>query len=136
MSTGHKALIQRYAEIWNTANLAIADEIISPRFTGSFPGLMEFQGVDGFKERFTTMHTAFPDGQYTLEEMITEGDTVVVRWTIRGTHTGQFDTLEPTGKQVEWSAIVIYRIAEGKIVAMRGEVDNLSLMQQLGVIPA
>ena len=136
MSKANKALIHRYAEIWNTGNLEIADEIISPDFTGHFPGLMEFQGIQGFNERFMAMRTAFPDGRYTLEEMIAEGDTVVARWTIRGTHTGRFDTLEPTGKKVEWSAIVIYRIAEGKIVSMRGEVDNLGLMQQLGVIPA
>lgn len=136
MSEAHKALIRRYADIWNTGNLKIADEIISPDFIGHFPGLVEFRGINGFKKRFATMHTAFPDGHYTLEEMIAEGDTVVVRWTIRGTHTGPFDQLEPTRKKVEWSAIVIYRIAEGKIVAMHGEVDNLGLMQQLGVIPA
>ena len=136
-SEANKALIRRYGEeIWNKGHLTFADEIIAPNFIAHFPGLPEFKGVDGFKKRFSTMQTAFPDNHFYVEDLLADGDKVVARWTIRGTHTGQMEDIAPTGKVVTWTAIVIYCIAEGKITEMWGEVDNIGLMQQLGTIPS
>ena len=136
MSAENKALIRRYAEeIWNKGNLAVIDNIIATNFSGLFSGLPEFTGLEGFKQRFTSMYTAFPDLQVTIEDMFAEGDKVMARWTMRGTHKGDLMGLAPTGKQVTWTAIVIYRIVGGKIEQMWGEVDNMGLMQQLGAVP-
>ena len=63
------------------------------------------------------------------------GDKEVVRWTIRGTHTGELMGIPPTGKQVAWTGITIYRLADGKIVEEKGEEDALGFLQQLGVVP-
>ena len=78
---------------------------------------------------------AFPDLHLTVEDMIAEGDKVVTRFTSRGTQTGAFMGIPPTGKQVTVSSIVIARIADGKIVEEWGLDDQMGMLQQLGVIP-
>jgi len=82
-----------------------------------------------------TLHVAFPDGRYTIEDMIAEGDKVVSRWTVRATHKGEYQGIPATGKQVTFTNIVISRIAGGKIVEAWGEYDSIGLMRQLGAIP-
>ncbi len=132
----NKALIRRaYEEILNQNNLSVADEIVAADCVLHIPPYPDIHTLEGYKQFVTTNSTAFPDGQYTIEELIAEGDKVAVRWTTLGTHTGEFMGLPPTGKQVKVTAIVIDRIAEGKIVEEWANVDFLGLMQQLGVIP-
>jgi len=79
--------------------------------------------------------TAFPDGRVTIEDMIAEADKVVIRMTLKGTHKGDYQGIPATGKEVTHTAIVILRIAGGKIVEAWEECDELSFMQQLGAIP-
>ncbi len=87
--------------------------------------------------RFAAMvFAAFPDVQYTLNELLAEGDRVVARFRARGTQTGAFPGIPATGKAVAMSAIAIYRVAGGKVVEQWLEYDMLGLLQQLGVIPA
>jgi predicted ester cyclase len=83
-------------------------------------------------------HVAFPDYYEELEEMeemIAEGDKVVVRLTITGTQLGQWGPLRPTGKRVRFEEIVILRFADGKVVEQRGLPDNLAALRQLAVVP-
>ena len=92
------------------------------------------------KQFVTTMRAVFPDVQVTIEDMIAEGDKVAIRMTHRATHLGEwtnspFGTIPPTGKQVAYTGMVVYRIANNRIVEDRAELDMLSLFQQLGVIP-
>jgi ketosteroid isomerase-like protein len=70
-----------------------------------------------------------------VEEMIAEGDRVMVRWSSRGTHLGESHGLPPTGKQVTNSGINIFRVADGKIAEVWDIFDRLWLWQQLGVLP-
>lgn len=79
--------------------------------------------------------SAFPDLHLTIDDMVAERDKVVarVRWT--GTHQGDYRGIAPTGKQVTFTAITIYRIVGGKVVEVWEEGDSLGLMQQLGIIP-
>lgn len=77
-----------------------------------------------------------PDGSHTIEDMIAEGDKVVVRVTGRGTHTGELMGIAPTGKQLMMTGIAIYRLEDEKIVERWAEHDLLSMMQQLGIIPS
>ena len=78
---------------------------------------------------------AFPDLHSTVEYLIAEGDMVVSRFTMRGTHQGEFIGIPPTGKQVKVTGMVIHRFADGKIVEYWVKWDVLGMMQQLGVIP-
>lgn len=80
--------------------------------------------------------TAFPDYHEELEELIAEGEKVVVRLTITGTQKGQWGPLPPTGKKVSFEEILILRVVDGKVVEQRGIPDNLNALRQLGVIPA
>ena len=92
-------------------------------------------GHDAIKGMVQRAHVAFPDYHEELEEMIAEGDKVVVRHTITGTQLGQWGPLPPTGKPVRFEEVVILRFADGKVVEQRGIVDNLSALRQLGVVP-
>jgi steroid delta-isomerase-like uncharacterized protein len=92
-------------------------------------------GPEAFKQLLMGARSAVPDAAIEFLDEIAEGDKVVVRWTVHGTHQGVFLGIPPTGKQVTWSGITIYRITDGKVVEERGEEDALGLMQQLGVIP-
>jgi predicted ester cyclase len=85
----------------------------------------------GFAARW---RESFPDWHSTFEELIAEGDRVAERWTGRGTHRGELQGIAPTGKRVEAPGSVFYRIVDGKIVELWGQLDMMSLMQQLGVI--
>jgi predicted ester cyclase len=82
------------------------------------------------------LFAAFPDIQYTLEDLLAEGDRVVARFTARGTQTGVFQGIPATGSTAAVSSIAIYRLAGGKVAEQWLEYDQLGLLQQLGVIPA
>jgi predicted ester cyclase len=93
-------------------------------------------GPAGYMLVIGMMRGGFSDVQWTLEELVTEGDTVACRFTMRGTHDGMFFGLTPTGKHVEMQAVNFYRIVDGKIVAERGQPDLFGLLKQIGGIPA
>jgi steroid delta-isomerase-like uncharacterized protein len=82
------------------------------------------------------MRGGFPDIQWTLEEMVAEGDKVAARFTMRGTHRGTFFGVPPTGKAIQVQAMNLYRLSGGKFVEERGQPDLLSLLQQIGAVPA
>jgi steroid delta-isomerase-like uncharacterized protein len=88
------------------------------------------------KHHIAQFEAAFPSYQLTADDMIAEGDKVVVRTTFRGTHNGDFMGIPPTGKQVTIPVMLIYLIADGKIAQHWMQADSLSLLQQLGAIPA
>lgn len=137
MSTEHnKTLIRRLIEeSWSKGNLAVIDETISPTFVYHTTGLPEFRGPDGFKAFVTQHRHAFPDIDYTIEEMVAEGDKVVARWTASGTHQGDMLGIAPTGKRATLPGISIFRITQGTIGEGVTNWDTLGLLQQLGVIP-
>jgi steroid delta-isomerase-like uncharacterized protein len=131
----NKALMRRaYEEVYNQRDLAVLDEVCVPDFV-FHNASMTIQGLEAYKHFVSLIFSAFPDGRYSIEDMIAEGDRVVVRHTFRGTHKGDFRGLPPTGKQVTTTAIVISRIANGKAIEAWINGDNLGLMQQLGVVP-
>jgi predicted ester cyclase len=88
------------------------------------------------KQGLTRAQAAFSDISITVEDQIAEGDKVVSRWTIRGTHKGEYMGIAPTGKQVTITGISIYRIEKGKIVEDWANSDMLGMLQQLGAIPS
>ena len=96
----------------------------------------EMVDLDGLKRFASTWRASFPDWHSTFEELVAEGDRVAERWTGRGTHRGELQGIPATGKRVEVPGSVFYRIVEGKIVEFRGQLDMMSVMQQLGVMAA
>ena len=87
------------------------------------------------KKRVTLYRTAFPDLQLTIEDIIAEGQTVMPRWSCRGTHKGDLSGIVPAGKQFTISGVSIARFTGGKMVEGWVNWDALGLMQQLGVVP-
>lgn len=91
----------------------------------------ESNGIEGSQKFLASVFVAFPDIRFTPEDMVAEGDRVVVRFSIVGTHKGEFMGVAPTGKKVKWSGINIGRVVNGQIVELWGEADFLGLMRQL-----
>jgi steroid delta-isomerase-like uncharacterized protein len=115
--------------------VATHERLYSPEWIGHFPGMPPLD-AEGHKQYSVVMSTAFPDLERTLEDLVAEGDKVVVRWSARGTHSGDFNGIPPTGKQASSSGITIFRIADGQIVEEWSESDMLGLLQQVGAIPS
>lgn len=134
--TSNKQLMPNFVEFINTASEKLAAELVSPDAVFHVPGRPEpVRGPAGYLEIISMMRGGFPDIQWTLEEMIAEGDMVAARFTLRGTHQGAFFGVPATGKQIEAQAMNFYRFTGGKIVEERGQPDLLGLMQQIGAIP-
>ena len=137
MSEENKAFARRAdEELFNRGSLDVANELFAPNFVFHDPASGEdWHGPDSVKQYATMLRAAFPDLYYTVEDQIAEGDKVVTRWTVRGTHQGEIEEFgPPTGKQVELEGITIHRIEGGKIVEEWERYDNLSVMLQLGLV--
>ena len=132
----NKAIVRRMYEILTTGNLDALDEVIAANLADHNPAPGLASGLDGTKQWFAMLRSAFPDFRLTIADMIAEGDKVVARVTVQSTHRGEFMGIPPTGTQVTITGIDIVRIARGQIVERWGEFDNMGMMQQLGVIPS
>ena len=132
----NKAVMHRFTEFINTASEKLATELISPNAVFHVPGRSEpMRGPAGYLAIIAMMRGGFPDIQWTLEEMIAEGDKLAARFTMRGTHQGVFFGVPPTGKKIEVAAMNFYRLSEGQFVEERGQPDLLGLLQQIGAVP-
>lgn len=135
MTQDNKALVRRYREAHNTNNLALLNEIVATDIK-SHGGISGFPpGLEGGKKIHQMFLAAFPDGRVTTEDVISEGDKVVERFSFKGTNTGSFMGAPATGKKVAVTGMSVFRIANGKIVEHWGENDALGTMQQLGLVP-
>jgi steroid delta-isomerase-like uncharacterized protein len=133
MSEDNKALARRSWEVVD--NLDILDEVYASDLVWHEPD-QDVHGLEEARQFVTTYKTAFPDLNVTVEDVISEGDNVVTRYTMRGTHQGEIEEFgPPTGRQMELQGITVHRIADGKIVEEWERYDNLSLLQQLGLAP-
>ncbi|WP_396610615.1 ester cyclase [Haloferax sp. S1W] len=122
-------------EAINEGNLDIIDELVADDYVGRNPAVPEpYHGPDGVKEFVSMVRTAFPDLEYTVEDLIAEGDKVVRRDRATGTHDGEFMGVEPTGKEIEIQGVVIVRIEDGKFAESWSYANMMGLMQQLGVV--
>lgn len=131
----NKQLILRWREeIWNKRNVNIIDELHATDYVGHYSGVMPgpIRGREALKQLFAAYLAAF-DIEVTPEFLIAEGDMVAVHDTNRVKHTGQFQGIAPTGKEVTVTSTDIYRIVDGKIVEQWLESDFTSMMQQLGI---
>jgi predicted ester cyclase len=135
----HKAIIRRLTEMSGAdpAVDAVMDELLAEDFVNHTPQLGVTPDRDGFKQYWKKLAAAFPDLTFDIHDLIAEGDRVVCRCTVRGTHAGPLPgpiTFEPTGKKFEVSAIFIMRMRNGKIVERWAAPDTFSQLMQLDLI--
>ena len=111
------------------------DEVYAPDVVWHNPE-GDVRGIEEARQFADMYKTAFPDMSATVEDVIAEGDKVVTRVRLRGTHQGEIEEFGPaTGRQVEVEGLSLHRIEGGKIVEEWNSYDNLSLLQQLGLVP-
>jgi steroid delta-isomerase-like uncharacterized protein len=136
MTEQNKALARRVLEeMWNERRIELVDELYAADFHGHDPANPDTMGPDGMKALVLKYLNAFPDTQFSVDQVLAEGDMVITRWTAIGTHRGELEGISPTGKAVTVPGITISRVAHGKIVEDWQVWDALGMMQQLGVIP-
>jgi steroid delta-isomerase-like uncharacterized protein len=125
--------------IWNKGDVKLVDELYSPDFVLHRPGQEDLKGPEAYKQNILSIRKSFPDLQFTIEDIVIEGDKGAASWSIRGTNKGTFKSLgreiPATGKQVTVSGMSIWRVKDGKVVEEFAIHDSLGMMQQLGLIP-
>lgn len=132
----NKNIIRRYQEAYNNNTLDELDEVVAvdvltPKIMPGMPS-----GLDGAKAVHRRSLLGIPDFHTKIDDLIAEGEKVVARVTMTGTHTGDFWGFPATGNKITFTGIYIARIENGKIVEHWGEEDGISLMQQIGPAPA
>lgn len=137
----NKAIVRRILrEFWLDGNVGVLDELLADDCVNHEQSNPELKGKKACKEWANGVRLAnrqgFPDFDITSEEVVAEGDKVAKRWVFRGTHTGEFSGIPPTGKRVTMRGITLYRLAGGKVSEMYWNYDLFGLLQQLGAIPA
>ncbi len=131
----NKAIVCRLLdEAYGMRNLAVGDECLSTNVVGRSPGAY-IEGIEAWKKFATAFLNAFPNLHISINDVIAEGDKVAAHWTCSGTHGGEFQGIAPTGKEVKWTGMGIYRFSGKKIEEILSLQDALGLMQQLDVIP-
>jgi steroid delta-isomerase-like uncharacterized protein len=112
----NKALVRRvFEEVIPSGDATAMRDLVAPDFLDHDPLPGQPAGAQGAEYVVTTMHGAHPDLRFTIDELVAEADRVVVRWTLRGTNTGPMFGRPPNGRPVELRAIVIFRIADGRL---------------------
>jgi steroid delta-isomerase-like uncharacterized protein len=137
MSEANKALVRRaIEELVNKGNFSLLDELVSSDYTYYEPTLGKIDGPEGYKTLVAMYRSAFPDLTLEVEEQIAEADTVVTRWSARGTHLGELMGVSPTGREVAVQGIVISRVRNGQLAQDFESYDVYGMMRQLGVAQA
>ncbi len=133
----NKAIIQRLIEeVYNQGNLDVVDELIAPDVFDHAAVPEHQHGIDGFKHVMEWVRNLSPDVHYDVDDIIAEGDKVAVRMTQSGTHTGTLrEGQPPTGKRFSVDYVHWFRLADGKVAELWAVRDDLSRLQQLGLMP-
>ena len=131
------ALVRRYLEeVIHQGNVAAIDTAIATNHRLIWPGSpTPMCGPEGFKHLLIIYASAFPDLEWTTEEVTAQGETVVARLRARGRHQREVMGMAPTGKQVTWTETHIFRVAGGKLVEHWTNLNPVGMLQQLGVLP-
>ena len=133
----YKTHIRRYfQEVVTKGNLEAIPDFVGPNVVFRGPYTPEpIRGIAGFTELIVMLHAAFSDLQLTEEDMVVEGDTVATRWTLSGTHKGEFMGTGPSGEPFRFTGTAFYRIADGKIVETWAANNSLETLRELARTP-
>lgn len=132
MSDSPRDLVARfYAEVINGKRLDALDELVTEDFTEH--GTPPTSGRDGFRGFLQGLAQGLPDIELYVDDWIVEGERVVARCRVSGTHRGEFLGYPPTGRRVDWNAIHIWRVREGRLAERWSQADLLGIVEQLKV---
>ena len=131
----NEALIREVLELIDQRQLDAAFELYAVDYIYHGPGGMELTGRDGIRGLWMDFLNGFPDLRSTVDDIVIQGDKIVLRWTIRGTHTGEFLGVPPSNSQITLPITEIFRIADGQLVEAWDQWDRLHLFAQIGGIP-
>jgi predicted ester cyclase len=109
----NKAIVRRFVnEVLATGKPDLIDELLAPNYVNRALDVDR----EGFRQSFSLINQIIPDGKFTIEDLVAEGDHVILRGTLSGTNTGSFMGSKPTGKRISMRVLTYYRLANGKIV--------------------
>jgi steroid delta-isomerase-like uncharacterized protein len=133
----NKELARRYyAELWDNGRLELAEELVAPNHRDHNPPIPGHgRGREDVVHHIKVFREAFPDITVSIDELVAEGDRVVERVTMRGTHLGTFLGIAPTGRYVEVTGVNVCRVEDGKVAERWGMTDGMGMLQQLGLFP-
>lgn len=139
-SEENKSVARRLIEalnerVWPSGDFTAADALISPQYV-YHDSANPITGREGFHQLVAAYRTAFPDARFTIEEQIAEGDRVLTRMTVRGTHTGPLMGILASGRPVEVSILSLMRVVGGQVVEEWERFDTAHLLAQVGALPA
>jgi len=136
MTTSNRDLTKKFIdEVINGRKLSVIDETVAEDFVYIDSTIGTVNGRDGLKDLFSGLFSAFPDLVWTVEQEISESETLVSRYAWTATHDGEYRSIPATHKKVTAHGVSINKISDGKLVETRMVRDDLGLMRQLGVIP-
>ncbi len=131
MGDANEALARRFFdEVWTAGRYEAVDELVATDHVHHISG-EDIGGPEQVKAMAREMREGFPDLAFTLEDVVSAGDKVAVRWTARGTNDGRFAGQAATGRRVEWTGIDLIHFADGQIVELWGNNDAMGLWDQL-----
>jgi len=119
-------------EAWNKRDLAVVDQLFASDAVGHDPAVPAVTDRETIKQFIAAYLTAFPDLQITVDDLFAAADKVATRWTMRGTHKGEFLGIAPTEKTAVITGVTIYRLTNEKIAEYWAYWDSPGLVQQLG----
>jgi len=136
MPVENKTIVRRlYEEVWNDRKVDVVDKLLSPSHALQEPNASGSQiGPQVYKATVTRFLAAVPDLRFTIQDMISEGDKVVVSWVLSGTHQGEFYGIAPTNKKISVEGITIHQIKNGKILESYASWDRLGMMRQVEAV--
>lgn len=131
----NKQLVRQYIEdVWGRRGSVADEELLAPDYVDHTPPPGITADRAGHRENLSIFRTAFPDAQFTIDDLVAEGQKVVVRWSMRATHSGCFYGRAPTNKPCTLTGIDIYRLAGGQICEAWHQQDVFGMLRQLGII--
>ncbi len=129
-----KSIAHRFFAEQDRRKGPLAPELCAPNYTAYIGGYPPVD-LEGHNQMALMFYGAFPDLNQTIEDTIAEGDKVVLRFTLRGTHKGDFMDIPATNKSITVGGIAFLRVVNGKVAELREQFDQTGMMQQLGVMP-
>jgi steroid delta-isomerase-like uncharacterized protein len=124
-----------YQELWDRWNIGVADDLFSSDYALHLSGVDAALNRDAAKQVVAMFSVAFPDLKHTVDEIIAEGETIAARWTVRGTHRGEYQGIAPTGRNVTVSGTTIHHMSSGRIVETWLTMDTIEVLKQLDAVP-
>jgi predicted ester cyclase len=132
VAAANKELVSRfYHEVFVNWDLTLVDRLVDPQFRSDDWPESAAPGPQGFRDFYAGVRSAFPDTRYEVDDLIAEGDRVVVRWRLLGTHLGPFGERKPTGRPITLKGIAIYRVEDGMLMERWVVYDLDGLIRQI-----